>query len=173
MEIPIDNGDDGLLDFARMQLRTTIDEAREAVWNIRQPDVDTNELGQRLEGMAGKASAEFNVPVVCSITGTAVGVSHPLAHDLLMVAREAVYNSVLHGNPARVEVKLKCGRRELNLCVVDDGCGFDLREIESQNGRHFGLKGMKERVERSGGTFRLTSVLGKGVRMEAHLPLDR
>jgi signal transduction histidine kinase len=59
------------------------------------------------------------------------------------------------------------------LGVVDDGCGFDMREMESQNGRHFGLKGMKERVERSGGTFRLTSFVGKGVRMEARLPLHR
>jgi len=48
-----------------------------------------------------------------------------------------------------------------------------MREMESQNGRHFGLKGMKERVERSGGTFRLTSFVGKGVRMEARLPLHR
>ena len=173
METPVDSGGNGLMDFARMQLRTTIDEAREAVWNLRQPDDDTDELGQRLESMAGKASAEFNVPVVCSITGTPVGVSNPLAHDLLMVAREAVYNSVLHGNPAHVELALTYGHRELTLGVVDDGCGFDMREMESQNGRHFGLKGMKERVERSGGTFRLTSFVGKGVRMEARLPLHR
>jgi len=173
MEIPTDSAGDGLMDFARLQLRTTINEARDAVWNLRQPDDDTSDLGEKLESMATKASAEFNVPVVCLITGTPAGVSHPLAHDLLMVAREAVYNSVLHGNPTHVEVALACSRRELTLCVVDDGCGFDVREMESQNGRHFGLKGMKERVERSGGKFRLTSAVGKGVRMEAHMPLHR
>jgi signal transduction histidine kinase len=100
-------------------------------------------------------------------------VGHPLAHDLLMVAREAVYNAVLHGNPAHVEVTLTFSRRELTLCVSDDGCGFDVRQIENQNGRHFGLKGMQERIERSHGKFRLTSAVGKGVRIEARLPRTR
>jgi signal transduction histidine kinase len=122
--------------------------------------------------MAGKASAEFNLPVDCFTSGTAVGVSHPLAHDLLMVAREAVYNAALHGCPTHVEVALTCSRRELTLCIVDDGCGFDALQMRSQNGRHFGLKGMEERVERSGGKFTLTSAPGKGVRIEARLPLQ-
>jgi signal transduction histidine kinase len=138
---------------------------------MRQPDDSTSDLGEKLESMTRKASVEFSVPVVCSIVGTPAGVSHPLAHDLLMVAREAVYNAALHGNPAHVEVLLKCDRRELTLSVVDDGCGFDVLETERQNGRHFGLKGMKERAERSGGKFRVISALGKGVRIEACLPL--
>ena len=161
----------GLLDFARLQLRTTINEARDAVWNLRQPDNDTSDLSEKLESMAAKASAEFNLPVTCSTSGTAVGVSHPLAHDLLMVAREAVYNSALHGSPTRVEVALTCSRRELTLSILDDGCGFDVLQMQSQNGRHFGLKGMEERVERSGGKFSLTSAPGKGVRIEVRLPL--
>ena len=170
METGNDDAGDGLMDFARLQLRTTINEARDAVWNLRQPD-DTSDLGEKLESMAAKASAEFSIPVACSITGTPSGVSHPLAHDLLMVAREAVYNAALHGSPTHVEVALTCSRRELSLRVIDDGCGFDVREMQSQNGRHFGLKGMEERVERSGGKFRLTSTVGKGVRIEARLPL--
>jgi len=173
MEIPVDGAGDSLMDFARLQLRTTINEARDAVWDLRQPNSDSTDLGEKLESMAGEASAEFNLPVVCFIKETRAGVSHPLAHDLLMVAREAVFNAVLHGSPTHVEVALTCNRRELTLSVVDDGCGFDVREMESQNGRHFGLKGMKERVERSGGKLRLTSVLGKGVRIEARLPLPR
>jgi ligand-binding sensor domain-containing protein/signal transduction histidine kinase len=171
METSGSGAGDGLMDFARLQLRTTINEARDAVWNLRQPGNDTSDLGEKLESMAAKASAEFNLPVVCCTTGTPAGVSHPLAHDLLMVAREAVYNAALHGSPTRVEVALTCSRRELALCVVDDGCGFDVGEMHSQNGRHFGLKGMEERVERSGGRFCLTSTPGKGVRIEARLPL--
>lgn len=171
MEAPVDSASDGLLDFARLQLRTTINEARDAVWNLRQPDNDTSDLSEKLESMAAKASAEFNLPVICSTSGTAVGVSHPLAHDLLMVAREAVYNAALHGSPTRVEVALNCSRIELTLSILDDGCGFDALQMQSQNGRHFGLKGMEERVERSGGKFTLTSTPGKGVRIEVRLPL--
>jgi signal transduction histidine kinase/ligand-binding sensor domain-containing protein len=173
MEAPVDSASEGLMDFARLQLRTTIDEAREAVWNLRQPDYETSELGEKLEAMAGQTSAEFNLPVTCLLTGTPVRVSHPIAHDLLMVAREAVYNAALHGTPKQVDVSLKCGRRELVLLVVDDGCGFDIHQMETHNGHHFGLKGMRERVERSGGELSIKSFLGKGVRVEARLPLHR
>jgi len=173
MEISVDSPGNGLMDIARLHLRTTINEAREAVWNLRQPDSDTNDLGEKLESMAGKASAEFNIPVVCNITGTPGAVSHPLAHDLLMVAREAVFNAALHGNPTHVAVTLACSSRELNLSIADNGCGFDLGEMGSQNGRHFGLKGMRERVERSGGKFHLSSAPGKGARVEAKVPLQR
>jgi len=158
------------MDFARVQLCDTIDEAREAVWNLRQSDVDTVSLGEKLENMSIQVGREFDLPVTFSISGAANGVSHPIAHDLLMVAREAVCNAALHGRPEHVEVTLACNPRELILCVVDDGCGFEIRQIESQNGHHFGLKGMRERIERWGGKFRLTSAVGKDVRTEVHLP---
>jgi signal transduction histidine kinase len=160
----------GLMDFARQQLRTTIDEAREAVWNLRQSDIDTVSLGEKLDNMASQAGREFKLPVSFSMSGTPAGVSHPIAHDLLMVAREAVCNAALHGNPGHVEITLTCKGSELALWVVDDGCGFDMRQIESQDGHHFGLKGMRERIERWGGKFHLTSAMGKGVRIEVHVP---
>src|ERR1035438_1764293 len=83
----------GLMDFARLQLRSTIDEARDAVWNLRQSDADTNNLGEKLEHMIMQVGKEFNVPIAWSVAGTPFGVNHPITHDLLMVVREGVYNA--------------------------------------------------------------------------------
>ena len=173
METARETDGSALMDLARLQLRSTIDEAREAIWNLRKPDSDTTELGEKLQCMAGQVSAEFNLPVACALNGEPCSVSHLLAHDLLMVAREAVYNAVLHGSPTRVDVALTCSHRELCLCVMDDGCGFDTHEMHSATGRHFGLRGMEERIERSGGKFHLSSARGKGVKIDARLPLNR
>ena len=159
----------GLMDFARLQLRNTIDEAREAIWNLRKPD-DAHSLGEKLESMTRQVSGEFQVPVEWKMSGTPFAVSEPVAHDLLMVAREAVYNSMLHGHPAHVDVALEYKTRELVLDLGDDGCGFDAQRPEEANGHHFGLKGMKERVERSGGKFHMTSAPGRGVRIEVRVP---
>ncbi|MGB7267785.1 MAG: two-component regulator propeller domain-containing protein [Terracidiphilus sp.] len=160
----------GLMDVARVQLRSTIDEARDAIWNLRQSDGDTTQLGENLESMAAQVGEEFHLPVTCSVSGTPFPVSHPIAHDLLMVAREAAYNSMLHGKPAHVEVALTYASRELHLRLSDDGCGFDPQHLDSENGHHFGLRGMRERIERCGGKFRLTSALGKGVRIDVRIP---
>jgi ligand-binding sensor domain-containing protein/signal transduction histidine kinase len=169
----------GLMDFARSQLRTTINEARDAIWNLRQPDASADNLGEKIEGMAAQIGTEFDTPIQCSLAGAAFVVSQPVAHDLLMVAREAVLNAVLHGNPQHIEVHLGYSRRELTMSVIDDGCGFDRSQFESgfeasqsehRNGHHFGLKGMRERIQRCGGKFQLTTAPGKGARIDVCLP---
>jgi ligand-binding sensor domain-containing protein/signal transduction histidine kinase len=159
----------GLMDFARQQLRNTINEAREAIWNLRKPD-DAHSLGDKMESMTRQVSGEFKVPVEWGMSGTPFAVTEPVAHDLLMVAREAVYNSMLHGHPAHVDVTLRYKTGELVLDLDDDGCGFDPQQPDQRNGHHFGLKGMRERVERSGGKFHLVSAPGKGVHIEVRVP---
>ncbi len=167
-----DGADLGLMDIARLQLRSTINEAREAIWNLRQ-ESEASGLGQKLESMTREVGSEFQAPVGWSMNGAPFPVAEPVAHDLLMVAREAVYNAMLHGCPAHVNVALTYGKRELILALDDDGCGFDPQLVENGNGQHFGLKGMKERVQRSGGRFRLTSAPGEGVQIEVRVSRRR
>jgi signal transduction histidine kinase len=169
MEGGKDSRGEGLMDVARQHLRGTINEAREAIWDLRKPD-DAGSLGEKLESMTRQVSSEFQVPVAWQMSGTPFTVTEPVAHDLLMVAREAVYNAMLHGHPERVLVALRYKSSELVLDLDDDGCGFDPQQTDRGNGHHFGLKGMKERVERSGGKFQLESAPGKGVRIEVRVP---
>jgi signal transduction histidine kinase len=57
--------------------------------------------------------------------------------------------------------------------VIDDGCGFDTNLTDHHSGHYFGLTGMKERVQRCEGKFRITSASGKGVRIDVRLPRPR
>ena len=167
-----EGADTSLMDFARQQLRGTIDEAREAIWNLRQ-ESDAASLGEKLESMTRQVGGEFQVPVSWSMSGTPFAVTEPIAHDLLMVAREAVYNSTLHGHATSISVALNYKSGELVLNLDDDGCGFDAQQVESGDGHHFGLKGMRERIERCGGKFHLLSVPGNGVHIEVQVPRSR
>jgi ligand-binding sensor domain-containing protein/signal transduction histidine kinase len=159
-----------ILDFAGTQLRATIDEAREAIWNLRDDNGNVGDVDEKIRNIAARASAEFNTPVEFTVSGTPFELSHPKAHDLLMVAREAVFNAVLHGSPTRVEVALTYGNNELELNVHDDGCGFNADPSLIKQPGHFGLRGMKERIERSGGRYRLETTPGSGVTIQAQLP---
>jgi signal transduction histidine kinase len=84
-----------------------------------------------------------------------------LARELLMVIREAVYNGALHGRPQRIQIKLVYSRDELSSSVTDDGCGFDPAK-RSEGGQHYGIEGMRERVERMGGRIGIVSVPARG-----------
>ena len=159
-----------LLEHARRQVRTTIDEARQAVWNLRQGQPSGKMIATTLEGMARQIGAESGIPVVCEITGKPFSLTQMAMHELMMMAREAVYNAVLHGHPQRIDVRVSFARNELTLEVRDNGAGFEPAAVFAREDRHYGLVGMRERVESVGGDFHLDSAPGKGTDLKVRIP---
>jgi ligand-binding sensor domain-containing protein/signal transduction histidine kinase len=158
-----------LLDCARTHLRSAIDEAREAVWDLRQNSAVTD-ITPLLEAMAERVSHEFGVPIVCRVSGKPFALDQSTVHEVLMVAREALYNSVRHGHPRKVELGICFEGGTCSVEVRDDGTGFDPAMLTSSAGGHYGLIGMKERVERIGGKFVLRSGAGEGTELTIQVP---
>ena len=159
-----------LVEHARTQVRKTIDEARQAVWNLRQQNPSEHLIGLSLQRMAERITKESGIPIVCELTGKPFVLNQFTTHELMMMAREAVYNAVLHGKPEKIEIKVCFTKRDLTMEVRDDGVGFDLSDISSHEGRHYGLVGMRERVQSVGGRFRLESTMGKGTDVQIQIP---
>jgi signal transduction histidine kinase len=90
--------------------------------------------------------------------------------NLLMLVREAVQNAVVHAAPRTITVLLAFENRRLRVEVQDDGCGFEASSGHSPDGPHFGLTGMRERVEKLGGEFYLSSYPGKGTQVRLSIP---
>ena len=82
------------------------------------------------------------------------------AVSLFRVAQEALRNAERHAQAGRVDIWLEDAGDKLELRITDDGCGFDVRTVESSKDRGIGLTNMRERVERNGGTFQLVSHAG-------------
>jgi ligand-binding sensor domain-containing protein/signal transduction histidine kinase len=160
----------GLIEHARTQVRATIDEARQAVWNLRQQNASENMFGPSLERMAYQIGKESGVKIVCELMGKPFVLNQFATHELMMMAREAVYNAVLHGKPRIIQISVSFAAKDLTLEVLDNGVGFDPALIQPTEGRHYGLLGMKERVQSVGGTFELVSAIGKGTRILIQIP---
>ena len=90
------------------------------------------------------------------------------------IVQEAVNNCARHARPAHVGVHVSAPNGTLHLEVDDDGVGFDAVEVaaRARTGEAVGLEGMRERAELAGGTFRVDSVLGRGTRVVAEIPLS-
>jgi signal transduction histidine kinase len=87
-----------------------------------------------------------------------------------MLVREAVQNAVAHAAPRNIAVLLSFDSRCLRVEIQDDGCGFEAPLSRSPDGHHFGLTGMRERVEKLGGEFQLSSYPGKGTQVRLSIP---
>jgi signal transduction histidine kinase len=162
-----------LLDSARGQIRATVDEARQAVWNLRQEGSASPHVAQLLGQMAEQVSHGSGVRVKLEVTGAPVKLERAVEYVVLMVAREAVSNAVHHAQPREIQIGLHFDASSIQMQVVDDGRGFDPKEVAMAQGSHFGLIGMRERIEHVAGHFTVESAPGKGTRLAFQVPIDR
>ena len=156
--------DEDLLDVARTQVRATINEARQAVWNLRRKEEDIDLPGS-LAALAEEATRAFGIPVVCEQIASISGISGYIGHELLMVAREAIANAGSHGQPGCIRISASHEDMDLTLCVSDNGSGFVPTAPANGAGEHYGLLGMHERMSRIGGTLIIHSELGSGTQV--------
>jgi ligand-binding sensor domain-containing protein/signal transduction histidine kinase len=157
-----------IIEFAATQIRATVDEARQAVWNLRGEERALINLEITLEHMAERIRREYGVDMVYRLLGKPFRITQPAAHELMMVAREAVFNSILHGHAQNIEAELSYAGESLSLAIRDDGRGFDAAESFSEG--HFGLRGMKERIHRFDGRFELESTPNRGTVIRVRIP---
>jgi two-component system, NarL family, sensor histidine kinase UhpB len=109
-----------------------------------------------------------------TVHGIFEDLSEPLNLTLYRLIQEGLTNIYKHAHAKQATITLERirsierDRDELSLAVADDGCGME----SSTRTSRFGLSGIRERVEMAGGTFRLESAPGRGLRFEAHLPIN-
>ena len=86
--------------------------------------------------------------------------------------QESLNNVAKHSGADRVQLSLQQQGNTVKLEVEDNGSGFDSAKPLPQNaaGEGFGLAGMRERVELSGGSFTIQSAPGQATRICAAWP---
>jgi signal transduction histidine kinase len=163
----------GLLDRARREVRSTVDEARMAIWNLRHGADRSQSLAQAVSRLVERVGAETGIAVRFESTGSPLALDVEVEQSLMMLIREALQNAARHANPNNLLVRLDFDRRRLGAEIEDDGRGFDASVGQSPDGQHYGLIGMQERVERLGGEFTLESAPGKGTKVRLSIPVDK
>lgn len=93
---------------------------------------------------------------------------------LYRVVQEALNNVVKHARANRVTVSLAQQAGQVRLLVTDDGQGFELLAVTGRpaikDGGGLGLVGMRERVDRLGGSLIIQSEPGAGTTVSVTLP---
>ncbi|PRX92566.1 sensor histidine kinase [Allonocardiopsis opalescens] len=89
--------------------------------------------------------------------------------ELFLSLREFVRNSLRHAEPSEVRVRVEVTAAAVTAEAGDDGTGFDPElTVGAPRG---GLRTMRRRVVRLGGSYALTSAPGEGTRLRLRVPL--
>lgn len=91
------------------------------------------------------------------------------AINIYRILQEAMSNIVRHSKTKKAFVSLQVEGAEIALDVSDEGCGLGNMASKKLS---FGLLGMRERANMSGGQFVIDSAPGKGTRVKVTIPVE-
>jgi len=88
---------------------------------------------------------------------------------IFRIAQEAFTNIGKYSQAQTARITLKITENSLELCITDNGIGFNVQDTlaKRDDGRGLGLISMRERAELSGGTLIVESAAGKGTAIRA------
>jgi PAS domain S-box-containing protein len=154
------------LDYVLSLAEAGLTEMRALIFELRPESLELEGLVAALTKQAAAMRARHQIDVrtkLCaepdlSIEGKEV---------LYRIAQEALHNIVKHAQASRVELQLAWHEDHLELCIQDNGQGFD---PTSSFPGHLGLRSMRERANRIGGKLDLHSTAGGGTLIRACVP---
>ena len=150
------------LEQIREGVQESYDDVRELLVHFRtrvgNADLETA-VRSALEKFEGQTSIRANF----SYRG--VVPDFPPEHVLqaMHIVHESLSNVRKHAKASRVDVELVSGGESANLCISDDGSGFDATRDAGDT--HVGLSIMRERAHRIGAELTLESEFGQGTQV--------
>ena len=158
------------LTIASATLTSCREELRSCILDLRSRALEESDLNEAIRKTVApylnraKLSIRFNVPRDC--------LSENTRHALMRIVRELVSNAIRHGHAATVAIAGTLDEGKLRFSVTDDGCGFAPEAAPSIAEGHFGLQGIRERVNQFGGEIGIDSQTGKGTRVKIWIRSD-
>lgn len=94
-------------------------------------------------------------------------VAAEVRNNVFSCVKEAINNSVRHGKPNKISLKLTVLGDTFEISLEDDGCGFDPLKVQHGNG----LSNLQMRMQKVGGSCQIHSSPGSGTIVILRLPL--
>ena len=141
--------------------RTSLQEARRSVWNLRPNSLQGHTLPDAIRVHLDQWQAQTGIAATLTVDGAARPLAAETEETVLRVAQEALNNIAKHAHASTVTATLTIAADTVRLRVCDDGIGV-AAAVPQADGGGFGLVSMRERASRLGGTFELESAPGQG-----------
>ena len=158
------------LELTHSLVRSSLAEMRNSVWNLHSQVLDNGDLATALKEVLRLLTEGTEVQSEFRVTGQKQRLAPVLENNLLRAGQEAITNAIKHARAKKISVTLEFQKKQVRLCVRDDGQGFDTHNPQPSN-HGFGLLGMRERIEESHGQLILQSDAQTGTEVVLQAPV--
>ncbi|BCL77599.1 hypothetical protein ccbrp13_00640 [Ktedonobacteria bacterium brp13] len=159
-----------LVQQAMSRARATLTEARSAIDDLRANALIPGTLLLALQREINRFRTTTSISCVADLSALTVMPEH-LCEHVLRAITEGLTNVARHSQAHQVWVCAQLNEAILTIEVRDDGIGFDSAAVVPQKG-HYGLLGLRERAQLSGGHLDIESAVGKGTTLRLRLPIN-
>jgi PAS domain S-box-containing protein len=148
---------------------------REISVELHPPQLDQLGLPEALRWLVSRQGGMTGLAIECRINGVeGASIPREVASACYRISQEALNNATRHSRASNIRLELESREGSLELCIGDDGVGFDepsKRQAALQSGS-LGLISMEERARLAGGRLKLHTSPGAGSRVVVRFPLD-
>jgi signal transduction histidine kinase len=172
-KIPISPECIGRIDKIRGILDTVIDQIRSLIFRISPPVLYIVGFEAAVESLCEKFQEDFGIRVTFTNDGKSRTIAEDLRGGLYRMVQELLFNAVKHARAKTVAVSVKSVESCVDICVEDDGCGFDTSRLFQYRDKKIclGLFSIKERTEYLGGSMKIDSKPGHGTCVNLIVPI--
>ena len=146
----------------------TFQKVRNFIFELRPMMLDDLGLVPTIKRYADSFKEQTGLEVTLTVTGQERRLESYLEVMVFRAIQELLGNAARHSQASMVKTQVDISDSAIKVIVDDNGKGFD-SEIVNQ-GNSLGLGLIRDRVEMLGGSFELSTMVGKGTRVTFSLP---
>lgn len=162
------------LDQIAKLLDDAIDTSRSLSAELSPPILLKGDLLAALEWLARWMKEKHDLAAVLTSCNSIPSLNQGMLLMLFQAARELLFNIVKHAGVRKARIELDRHQDQILMTVADEGAGFDVTLLDSDEGHPhgIGLFGVRERLSYIGGVMEIDSAPGKGSRFTLIVPIS-
>ncbi len=147
-------------------ISSSIGQARDVARGLALVPLETGGLASALEELVMRTRSRHRIACRFVENGVLPDLEETVATNLFRIAQEAVTNAVKHGKATEIDVVLSTGPKQIQLEILDDGCGL----AAPSGGKGMGMHIMNYRARTVGAALAVEPRSEGGTRLSCSVP---
>jgi two-component system sensor histidine kinase DegS len=154
-------------------VRSSLTDIRKIIFDLRPMVLDDLGLAPAIKRYLSDNKEKYGVQIEFLFIGQQQRLESSIEVALFRIIQEAVNNIRKHAQAKNAIVKVEMLPEKVNINIKDDGIGFDLSKVMTDEKRDgYGLIGIRERVQLLEGEFNISTAPGRGTSIGISVPVN-
>ena len=144
-------------------------ELKNCIWDLRSDAIDAPDIEEAIRQTLAPHLGDATLTVRFPVERTRF--TDNTAHTILRITRELAINAIRHGHASAIRVAGAIENGRFFFSVRDNGCGFDPDTAPGIAEGHFGLEGIRERIDSFEGELKITKCATGGSKVTVSIAI--